>query len=284
MPYQLRPIHEPSEILRPGIKQRCIFRIDKPNEFVTLGRNSSTGIHDVQVSRRECTLVMNDDHSLLLDNVKNTMWVNGLPLLPGMKQLMKAGDEIGLTEGRYTYQVVDSRVARIDDIQPPGTPPRVVSQLQVRSPPYRKRSAVQAALSSSASTIVEAPATPPPQAPAVLPASVLEEFYCAICLDIQVKAMTLVPCGHTFCDTCCSSSFLECPTCRADIQSRVPCRTINNVIAAMATADPPQFLEDDVDIYRDRMQAAGGLDVDPRQPKRRRAPKGQSLDDAILID
>jgi hypothetical protein len=83
--------------------------------------------------------------------------------------------------------------------------------------------------------------------------AIAEEFMCAFCLDVLVQATTLVPCGHTFCLSCVKHK--TCPTCRADINTTVPCRAMSNAIQAM-TCTQSYFTQDDLEVYRQRVAAS----------------------------
>ena len=278
----LQASHQPGEVLRQDLEKRLDVHF-QPGDRKFLGRNSTTGIAAQDVMRKECTVEMEKDGSLLIANIKTSVWVNGMPLLPGAKQKLTEGLTISVLEGLYPYTVVSAEA----------------SVAGKRHSPSRKRTAAKAALPPSSPTPRKPAAVATPvKASSALSSATLEEFCCPVCLEIQVQATTLVPCGHSFC-LACQRSASECPTCRARIQTRVPCRALNNVIAALASGG--HFLDDeDVQHYHERMSAAGlnattnaAVGVSPRRSRRRRGPPqppsssalhGASVVDAIVID
>ena len=67
-----------------------------------------------------------------------------------------------------------------------------------------------------------------------------DEFTCAICLEYQVQSTALVPCGHSFCNTCIVDPTKKklklkiCSVCNTKITSVVPNRTIDSCFHLMA--------------------------------------------------
>lgn len=88
-----------------------------------------------------------------------------------------------------------------------------------------------------------------------------EEFTCPVCLELLIQATTMVPCGHLFCRSCVAS-LAVCSVCAATVSTRVPCRTMDNVIATLV-ASRRFFYPDDEQAYRERLmeeqQRAAGL-------------------------
>lgn len=77
-----------------------------------------------------------------------------------------------------------------------------------------------------------------------------EECACAVCMEIIVNATALVPCGHLFCKDCLNN-ISECPNCRLPVQSKLPIKTMDNVIGKLVTAGNV-FSEEDVQHYASR--------------------------------
>jgi hypothetical protein len=92
-------------------------------------------------------------------------------------------------------------------------------------------------------------------------AAIAEEMMCACCLEIQVRSTTLVPCGHTFCETCCTSAE-ECPTCRLSVAQRAPCRNLRNMIGLLVQQQPPIFSADDLTVFQ---QSTAALQAQEKQ-------------------
>lgn len=67
-----------------------------------------------------------------------------------------------------------------------------------------------------------------------------DEFTCAICLEYQVLSTALVPCGHSFCNTCIIDPVTKklkhklCSVCNTKVTSVVPNRTIDSCFHLMA--------------------------------------------------
>ena len=249
-------VEEGKEILRDGISQRYDLRMHHGKVY--FGRNSSTGIADENVARKECLLGLDEDGLIEVSYVKSQVWVNGIPVPPLQKHTLRENDRITLRDGRYPYVVCREGAA------PPAAPavaPATAALSPARSP-GRKRNATRAALD----------ATPE------ISQSTLDEFHCAICFEIQVQPTALVPCGHTFCSTC--SQAAECAVCREKVQMRVPNIPLNNVISDFTEQDPSPFKTDDIGTYRERTQGTGGT-----APRRRtRQASGNTFANAICID
>lgn len=77
-----------------------------------------------------------------------------------------------------------------------------------------------------------------------------EEFSCVCCLEVMVQATSLVPCGHSFCQSCCMHR--ECPTCRVAVTGKLPCRALDNAIASLIQEEPGFFEASDVEAYINR--------------------------------
>jgi len=84
-----------------------------------------------------------------------------------------------------------------------------------------------------------------------------DDINCSICLDILVSPRTLVPCGHTFCRSCCSSdsiqnemhrqilSFTKCPHCRQPVKEMVPSRQLESLIDTLVQVPNLLFRNND---------------------------------------
>lgn len=114
-----------------------------------------------------------------------------------------------------------------------------------------------------------------------------DDINCPICLDILVCPRTLVPCGHSFCRSCCFSnskqngrnretlSFTKCPHCRQAIEDTVPSRQLESLIDTLVTVPNLLFSnDDDKQHYLERRnkenERSPVLEVPARTRKRRR--------------
>ena len=74
-----------------------------------------------------------------------------------------------------------------------------------------------------------------------------DEFTCAICLEYQVHSTALVPCGHSFCNTCIIEPTKKklkhkvCSVCNTKVTSVVPNRTIDSCLHLMAQFQTDQY-------------------------------------------
>jgi len=102
-------------------------------------------------------------------------------------------------------------------------------------------------------------------------AKISDDINCSVCLDILVRPQTLVPCGHSFCRSCCCSDslkngrhnrqhnnnntsfFTNCPHCRQTVESVVPSRQLESLIDTLRTV-PNLLNEDDKQHYLERMK------------------------------
>jgi hypothetical protein len=95
--------------------------------------------------------------------------------------------------------------------------------------------------------------------------AIAETVLCCVCYGIVVKAVSLVPCGHSLCQSCWIEAAERCrlpgnesvenmnsPTCsscRQPVTSYVMAYAVNNIVAALVAVSPEVFEVDDVDAY-----------------------------------
>ena len=115
-----------------------------------------------------------------------------------------------------------------------------------------------------------------------------DEINCSICLDILVNPLTLVPCGHSFCASCCFSEsvrygkrrrslcFDKCPHCRQSIEETAPSRQLESLIDTLVTVPNLLFSnEDDKKQYLARRKEENERSrvlKSPSRAKKRRRP------------
>lgn len=277
------PLRKPDETLREGFSERPNLSL-AANSALVLGRNTATGIGDAFLSRRACVLRWTKQEELYCEDIKSRVWVNGKEH-SGAPIRLQHGDELQLADGPKAYSYRIEMVASSDVAATPRKRKRAPSTLT--SPPTvsrgsRNTAATAAAVKQEATNIVileidddgeedEASDSKPAavstysspnnagRAPSpdiissILPKHVIDEFYCPVCLDLQVQSMLIVPCGHSFCQVCCSGSSRKCPTCRGPLQDLVPNRAIDNMLSCwVKIKEKTIFPADDVASYHSR--------------------------------
>jgi hypothetical protein len=104
--------------------------------------------------------------------------------------------------------------------------------------------------------------------------AIAETVQCCVCFGIVVKAVSLVPCGHSLCQSCwieaverCRLPWNEsvenmnsptCPPCRQPVTSYVVAYTVRHIVAALVAVSPEVFEANDVDAYH---KANGSVSV-----------------------
>lgn len=268
---RLKAIHKGSpEVLRGGVAERPDIELQL-HQLTTLGKNSVTMIADMGLKRNIVQLRLEPKHHhqhtnsiRIISVASGRVSVNGE--LVGSQALLEAGDIMSLhaPERAYDYQVV------VDgDDEPEASPAKAGAQLKPND--------------AAAVTNLQ---------------HIAEEFTCAVCLDLQVQATTLVPCGHSFCKACVATAPV-CSICSASIATTVSCRVLDNVICSLVSTNQV-FSPDDAQVYQERMQGIATNDRSGTRaknkmhtPKKRKSAAhtsggsvvtGASVFDAISID
>ena len=52
---------------------------------------------------------------------------------------------------------------------------------------------------------------------------------CAVCMELLVSSLIIVPCGHRFCHDCCIAA-RECPLCRSVVKSRIQDKCLDSLV------------------------------------------------------
>jgi hypothetical protein len=83
-----------------------------------------------------------------------------------------------------------------------------------------------------------------------------DDLHCLLCLEIQVEAITLVPCGHSLCLACWNEGVAAvnrttCCQCNQFVTTHVVAYAMNNVIAGLVALSPGLFARDNVDAYHE---------------------------------
>ena len=240
------------------------------SEFLFLGRNGTTRILEPRMSRRIAQIqwtrngTKSDLSIQALGGVQGSVYVNKTKISGinsnnvSQRVILKNGDTISLRspEDSAAY---DYRVNLVDMI-PPGDS--------------------QQSQESDARPGLD----------------VAQEFSCAICLDIMVEPVSVVPCGHSFCRCCLQSSVRECPECRTSLKGKpVPARSLDHAISLLVEGQAELFSADDIQQYHFRSKQSGtkrpayNNKTPQRRLKRSKVPAsssslGMTAADAIVID
>jgi Zinc finger, C3HC4 type (RING finger) len=133
-----------------------------------------------------------------------------------------------------------------------------------------------------------------------------DEFTCAICLEYQVQSTALVPCGHSFCNTCIVDSTRKklklkiCSVCNTKITSVVPNRTIDSCFHLMvqfqsdqnkkqeeandetlSSSYVPILPQEDLEHYMERSEEQ--MNVRMNSDTNRRSKRHRSTPDAVRL-
>jgi len=255
-----------NEVLRNDTAQNERPNVSVPTDgsIVSLGKNDTTKIADMGLKRKCVSLQLKNDNELhILKAVPQQVSVNGA-LVEGDGHLLEHGDVLALHAPEIAYEfrvVVEAGSLSKSNLQEEGNAsPASVSQDE------KEKDETPATISSDTQ----------------LNSSIADEFCCAFCLEILVQATTIVPCGHSFCRGCVDQSS-ECPTCRGALQTTVPCRTLDNVIASMVSKSSSIFEADDVEKFHERSHKATPK-KQKAKPSRHRKKRKAGDDALICID
>mmetsp|Transcript_4311 Transcript_4311/g.7192 ORF Transcript_4311/g.7192 Transcript_4311/m.7192 type:complete len:239 (+) Transcript_4311:24-740(+) len=114
-----------------------------------------------------------------------------------------------------------------------------------------------------------------------------DHLACPICMELLVAAVIVVPCGHRFCKNCSSSP--DCATCRTPVQSRIPDRLLDGLLADLVKERCVDA--DDSTIYLKRtgneaLPPTPAASLQTPQRKRRRKRQGHappSADTEVIV-
>lgn len=261
---------DPNEHLENGLAERpeIVFDSQQPGTELAVGRGSVTGITDTSIEPQvlrlgfdETCLSQNQVRASLIAHRSSNVFVNGLPWEWGQKNIyLGHGDVVALNGLQYEYKVhietLDLPRSRELKTTATSQPSAVATagKKRLRAPNDTKGSAsIDSQRQQPQPEHVSEGITLPQKAATALTA----EIQCSVCLEIQVHPRTLHPCGHSFC-TSCLAKLKDCPECRVTIQSHVPARQLDNLIATLVTV--PNLLEaEDVEQYHQRCKTTPKL-------------------------
>ena len=223
----LVPHHKTNEILLDVCKERPTIFVFGSNPII-LGRNRTTQISMVNISRQLCR-IQHNGQSLTLVSLKesNALQVNGVPVLSqGTIITLNDNDIISLLDNDYQYQVVMRQYEQNEQFN---------TTINEESPPPMEE-LDQHGLD--------------------------DEFICAVCLNIIVKASACHPCGHIFCHDCIHMATF-CHMCRTKMVV-MPMKHVDNVIWKLVKMGGI-FLRDDVEPYLERNTDVNLTDIEVNQ-------------------
>ena len=247
---------------------------------LNIGRGALTGIADQGVPEHLIRLEFNREGALFASLIVNTLKrnlvsINGQYWMgrPDNRRKLSPGDHLSLhgEHGReYKYMVTinsENSAAKLAPVSSSTSAVELLSDTSGSTP-----LSILSSQGSSSDDLVENDGDLKPAAqPATTHSSsvgdsggvvlsktckdrIAEELSCPVCLDIQVCAHTLVPCGHSFCSPCLEG-LEQCPQCRADITQFVPARQLDSLITHL-TAVGGLLCDDDIQHYQKRKRDA----------------------------
>lgn len=215
---RLEAIRKGSEELRGGVTERPDIKLVE-NQLTTLGKNAVTMVADMGLKRNilQVRLEPGCNELRIVSVVSGRVSVNGE--LVDAHTVLEAGDVLSLHAPQRAYEY------------------KVVFEGGIAGPAPADASAAPPRVAAPGSCCLEL---------------IAEEFICAVCLDLQVQATTLVPCGHSFCKACVAAT---CPICSSAIHTTVSCRAIDNAIALLVSRGHA-VAPDDAQVYQQRLREA----------------------------
>ena len=225
----LVPLHKMNEVLLDVCKERPTLFVFGNNPII-LGRNRTTQISMINISRQLCR-IQHNGHSLTLVSLKetNALQINSIPLASqGTIVTLNDNDIISLLDNDYQYQVV---LKHYEQNEPLNT-------------------TTAATITATNNTVVKEG----PLMEELDQHGLDDEFICAVCLNIIVKATACHPCGHIFCHDCIHMASF-CHMCRTNMIV-MPMKHVDNVIWKLVKMggifpmdDIKPYLERNTDIH-----------------------------------
>jgi len=274
----LVPSVEDVESLFGNLQVRPVLMLEYPfrdKMALQLGRNSTTQITDLNVSRNLCSiryLIQNRDVThpsfdqmtmacpeLLVNEktIQHDVMLNGEKVTNDRHEL-QSGDVISLLGSKYKYRVDvirDTSVEQGDKLMIEnnetnlGISTKCGNSTSQCNTINNKISQIQPEIDDKIQAICNKAKT-----------SLMENATCPVCLEILVDSTVIHPCGHIFCGLCVKKFvpnlshqkgrkrvLTNCPTCRVDIMSSTKIRIYDDVIWNM-------FLSGDVLVGNDVQQ------------------------------
>ena len=258
----LEPLAASREILEGGLQSRPRLSLvdgHVNSASLVLGRGSISGIADKTIGS-QLLMISFDDYSrnefcvkvtLLRDSDKSRVYINSRHWKGscGEHRYLRNGDFLSLDNLRYEYRATISRVAETVDLSSSTNPSPEKVRLLDKESSSTPTPLCERLTSNSVTQPCETPASGVALAAGV-GTRLSDEIQCAICLEIQVHSVTLVPCGHSFC-AACVTGLAECPQCRSKTSQFVVSRQLDSLISTLVSV--PGLLDaEDVQEYHER--------------------------------
>lgn len=219
------------EILQPGVTKRPALVLNEDTPEVNVGRNVTTGIDDWWVHRNAATLRLTHDGKIWLQY--------GSPQQKRYKHAASLS-----VNGKPPQRQQNPQYPRVDGGMCMELHHGDVIAVEGRREPVLLRYSYQVAVVTSCATALKTAAASPitrsTTASTALAPSLFEpignEAMCPICMEIQVRSRSVVPCGHGFCLSCITPLPPSCAICRMQVQSQIPNLQLDNIIWTMIEA------------------------------------------------
>jgi hypothetical protein len=256
------------------------LRSHDDENFVILGRNSTSGIKDTEIRRNVLKIEIDDEDLVKAQNLESTahnnssghtptsVHINRMKLPRQSTAVLNNNDVIALSNEhhpehfRYEFQIYiskDGKPFSRTTLTSNSTSPcegflDCPSEEQQEGEPVSKKLSQATAAARTVSATRNSDDDDDENFDlSMFSDQISEEITCSVCLDIMVYPQTVSPCGHSFCGQCLIDTIKECPHCRAKVQSKVHSRHLESLITTLTTI-PTLLNNDDIKHYHDRMK------------------------------
>lgn len=243
---------------RENLKEIVLDSEDPPvKRKIILGRNPETGLDQnmenaIHVSRSHLEVIVEGDKVYLnaVARQDNVVSVDDVWLARG-RQLFNVGQRVSLIGAyklyNYELRVDDRPMPKRRKLEPPSD---VIDMVDVNPPvtsSAKAGEAISLLTSSSKGSSPRAPslASEAPKVNAII-TNLLRQYECAICYETMACAVSINPCGDTFCFSCMqewSVAHSTCPTCSSnfDLRQAIISRVTDNAVREILKDEKDQL-------------------------------------------